>query len=174
MCSACTEIYLQEEATVLLVKYVNLEPWQIPVLSLCVQWVTRYLPCTSSFVRSMEVIRRSRGLWLAPSKVLLDTLFWWYGDYIFRSTLLLTYTAYSEVCSLHLTHPRGAAGSHSTVLGDQLQILSQYLSQVMSGDTTICMFWWWGNLSTWRKPTQTWGEHANSTLNGPAPAWNQT
>ncbi len=36
---------------------------------------------------------------------------------------------YSEICSMHLTHPWGAVGSHSTAPGDQLQILSQYLGQ---------------------------------------------
>ncbi len=36
---------------------------------------------------------------------------------------------YSEICSQHLTHRWGAVGSHSTVLGDQLQILE------LSGDT---------------------------------------
>ncbi len=46
-----------------------------------------------------------------------------------KSTLLVTYTAYNEMCSLHLIHPWGAVGSHSTAPGDQLQILSQYLGQ---------------------------------------------
>ncbi len=44
-----------------------------------------------------------------------------------KGTLQVTYTVYSEIWSLHLTHPGGTVGSHSTTLGDQLQIVSQFL-----------------------------------------------
>ncbi len=40
-----------------------------------------------------------------------------------KGTLLVTYAAYSEVCSLHLTNPSGAVGSYSAEPGDQLQML---------------------------------------------------
>ncbi len=36
---------------------------------------------------------------------------------------------YSEICSLHLTHPWGAVGSHGAAPGDQLQTLSQFIGQ---------------------------------------------
>ncbi len=46
-----------------------------------------------------------------------------------KGTLLVRLTAYCEICSVHLTHPWGAVGSHSAAPGDQLQFLSQCLSQ---------------------------------------------
>ncbi len=59
-----------------------------------------------------------------------------------KGTLLVTYTAYSEMCSLHLSQ-RGAVGSHSAAPGDWLQILSlgqgdwleTYMHVLMVGET---------------------------------------
>lgn len=36
-----------------------------------------------------------------------------------------------------------------------------------------CIFWWRGNQSTLRKPTETKGKHANSTQKNPVPGGNQ-
>ncbi len=53
-------------------------------------------------------------------------------------TLLVTYTAYSEIWSLHLTHPWGAVGSHSTAPWDSLQILAS--SRVLTEDRPYIHF----------------------------------
>ncbi len=66
-----------------------------------------------------------------------------------KGTLLVTYTVYSEIWSLHLTRPWGAVGSHSAAPGDQLQILSQYLSQGCWLEINLTyMFWQWGGTRT--------------------------
>ena len=73
--------------------------------------------------------------------------------------LKVTHKIYSEIQSLHLT-PKvlGAVDSHCAAPGEQLQF---YVSALVK-DT---------NRSTWRKPVQAQGEHANSTQEGPDPAW---
>ncbi len=50
---------------------------------------------------------------------------------------------YSKMCSLDLTHPRGAVGSPAP--RDRLQILSQYLGQGYWLEINLMyMIWWWG------------------------------
>ncbi len=71
---------------------------------------------------------------------------------------MVTDTVYSEMCSLYLTRPWGAAGSHSAVPGDQLQILSLFFGLGCWLETELTyVFYGGGRWSTQRKPTQTRG-----------------
>ncbi len=60
-----------------------------------------------------------------------------------KSTLFVTYTAYSEIWSLQLTHPWGAVGSHSAVTDSRLWA-------VLRSKVLTC-FWWWGKLEHWEE-----------------------
>ncbi len=63
-----------------------------------------------------------------------------------------------------LVHSWGAEGSHSAVPWTDSRSLPVPQSRVLTGDRpNINVFDAGGNWSTWRKPTQTRGEHANST-----------
>ncbi len=66
----------------------------------------------------------------------------------YKSILFVTYTVCSEMCFLHLNHPWGSLGIHSTAPGDQLKILSQYLGQGYWLEIGLYMFSMAGEIHT--------------------------